>query len=332
MAAYTSSGYAVADIAALKAIASSDRPASGSGIYALAYVSDVQWFEFDPDAVSGGIAPDSGTGRWFPLGRETLRANRTYYVRTDGNDNNSGLANTSGGAFLTPIGARNALRKIDGNGFVVTVKFGSGTYNIAQSVEWSGFVGISSLILEGDTTTPTNVNLVGASGISPVTGLFDLSGDQNFDVSGFNFQNTQSNGVGLRALRNAKVITRNNNFASVNRSHIETEYGARLEQIGNMTISGGAGACFIYGRTNSVVDFLSSGSCTITGTPNFGFAFFGATEHATFRWDSSSFSFSGSATGKRHDVTLNAIIQTYALGVFLPGNISGTTSSGGQYV
>lgn len=63
--AVTQTGYAVADIEALKAL--TGLPASGSGLYYARYVNRMGWYRFDPDATTGGIAPNIGTGRWFPM-------------------------------------------------------------------------------------------------------------------------------------------------------------------------------------------------------------------------------------------------------------------------
>ena len=55
-------------------------------------------------------------------------------MRTDGSDSNTGLANTSGGAFLTLQKAWNAILTLDLNGFTVTVQIGDGTYTAGVSM------------------------------------------------------------------------------------------------------------------------------------------------------------------------------------------------------
>lgn len=65
----------------------------------------------------------------LPTIRDTLSANRTYYVRTDGSDSNDGLTDSSGGAFLTADKANTVVATLDKNGYNVTVQFGAGTWN-----------------------------------------------------------------------------------------------------------------------------------------------------------------------------------------------------------
>lgn len=61
--------------------------------------------------------------------RTKLTADTTFYVRTDGNDNNSGLANNAGGAWLTLQGAwDNLVKGYDLGGFKATVAIQPGTY------------------------------------------------------------------------------------------------------------------------------------------------------------------------------------------------------------
>src|SRR5580765_937100 len=67
-------------------------------------------------SVSGGSVP-----------REILQAGRTYYVRSDGNDNNTGLGNSAGNAFLTLQKGWNAVAALDLNGFNVTIQCGTVT-------------------------------------------------------------------------------------------------------------------------------------------------------------------------------------------------------------
>src|SRR3989442_1721230 len=104
--------------------------------------------------VSGSIR-ELPTGDTLPGVRELLTAARTYYVRTDGSDSNTGLSNTAGGAFLTIQKAIDVATTADLNGFTVTLKLGDGTYTSPLSLK--PFVGAGEIVIEGNTATPGNV-------------------------------------------------------------------------------------------------------------------------------------------------------------------------------
>lgn len=74
-----------------------------------------------------GVSMDcEGGGGGSGTGFEIVTSDRTYYVRTDGNDNNTGLVNTAGGAFRTvqhavdvvtqTLHMKECIVTIDGNG------------------------------------------------------------------------------------------------------------------------------------------------------------------------------------------------------------------------
>lgn len=342
MAAYTASGYAVADIAALKAIAPADRPASGSGIYALAYVSDIQWYEFDPDASTGGITPNSGTGRWFAIGREVLRANRTYYVRTDGSDSNDGLTNTSGGAFLTISKFFNVLATIDKNGFTVTCKIADGTYTLTTPINVTGGVGDGAVIVEGNTTTPASVLITSSQQIS----YFAKTDPSITYIKGIKFTNTANPSILVAFVdcTNGIVAVSDVDFGAAGSStangiHMTATASGVIYLLGNYTISGSAAihiAALAGGLVRDWVALNPSGSATtvtLTGTPAFSVAFAFARGISMIDIFYSRINFSGSATGTRYSVAANAVIATFGGGTnYFPGSIAGTTATGGEYI
>lgn len=259
----------------------------------------------------------------LPPLREVLAANRTYYVRTDGNDGNSGLANTSGGAFATPQAALNAAAKIDFNGFVVTIQIGDGTYTGYISIPaMVGQASVGSLLIQGNVTTPSNVVLTQAGSYQstitvPQRAAVTLSA---FRVSATN------NGYGFR--NSGGMISYSNiDFGACGGQHIAAEGGYTL-QTGNVTISGGGEAHWNAGSGS----IIKSQGRTITASTSVNFSTGFATAEAAGSIVSNGNTFSGTYTGPRYRGTTNGVIITNGGGAnYFPGSSAGSLLTGAQY-
>jgi hypothetical protein len=275
------------------------------------------------------IRIDSATGKVaFPVSggpREVLAADRTYYVRTDGSDDNNGLANTSGGAFLTIQRAYEIIAaNLDLAGKTVTIQVGDGTYPAGLSVSgpWTGG---GAVIVQGNAGTPANV-LIGTSG-DCVSVSCNLPGALTVK----DLKLTSSGGKGISHTGGGTLNYSGINFGSAGAYHIYSGTSTSIVQAtGKYSISGGASAHYVALNGGTII--TTGVTATLTGTPAFGtglaFAFASRLGFIT----AESMTFTGSATGKRYNADTNAVIATSGGGAnYFPGNSSGSASLGGQY-
>jgi len=258
--------------------------------------------------------------------RIRLTAATNYFVTTTGNDSNSG---SSAAPFLTIQGAINFIaNNVDLAGNDVTINVASGTYTTPVLV-LSPWVGTGTVKIHGDTTTPSNV-VISTTSASAIT-----VGDVNhahrgatLSVEGLKIT-TSTSGSGIVAVGGGTaVITGNMEFGSVVNFQISASFSSSVDIQSNYTISGGASAHINV--TNNCSASLAGRTITITGTPAFSLAFVQTTRNGALSISGNTFS--GSATGTRYSATLNSVIDTNGAGAtYLPGNVGGTTATGGVY-
>lgn len=249
--------------------------------------------------------------------REVLTAARTYYVRSDGLDTNTGLVNSAGGAFLTIQKAINVIYTLDLATFNITIQIGTtGTWT--EAVIMSGaLVGSGAVTLIGNSTTWTTS---GGTGI-PIT-------VKNAAVLTLATLTFATNSVHIRAdLFGTINIGTGLNFGVCTTYHI---YASNFGIVTNnntfgYTISGNAS---VHIETEGGEININGVTITLTGTPAFG-AYANPARFGFISYFSNTFS--GSATGQRYSATGNSVIFANAVTTYLPGNAAGTTSTGGQY-
>lgn len=256
-------------------------------------------------------------------GREALSSNRTYYVRTDGSDSNDGLANTSGGAFLTIQKAIDVVSStLDiSAGVTVTIQVADGTYT-GTNVLYDT-VGPGSVIIRGNNTTPSNVVISTTS-----ADCFTCSGGKSWSVLDLKVT-TATSGWGLSSLYGGVLKFGNLDFGTCATGHVLAAFSGQVFANSDYQISGASSYHLFLDRFGYVE--VSGKTITITGTPAFSSVFARASGLSEVFIDSCAFS--GSATGKRYDILSNSVIATGgAATTYLPGSVAGTTATGGQYV
>lgn len=256
--------------------------------------------------------------------REVLAANRTYYVRTDGSNSNTGLVNSAGGAFATWQYAVDLVQDtLDFNGFTVTIQAGaSGTWTAGATV--TGWVGGGALSLIGDASSPvvpSNV-VINASATAFATdgfipylyiGGFDIRSSAGYGVNHF--------GIGYLYL--------GTNIYGVCASGQIIVYGIGryCGILSNYTINGDS-PCHIRVSTQA---YIYAGAVTVTITGARTFTTFVIADNLGIYEGANTWNVGTSVAGKRFDVFYNAIIAAASSLTHFPGDVAGTISLGGIY-
>ncbi len=249
--------------------------------------------------------------------RDVLTAPRSYYVRHDGSDTNTGLANTSAGAFLTLQKAVDVAYSLDSAGYGVTINPNAGPFNAGVTIN-GPLPGGGTLTIAGSTTvisTTNNSCIIATNGATPTVSGVDLR--------------TTTGGNCLWA-RSASKITVGANviFGACAGVHVQSDTACSVEFGAAYTINGGASIHMSSGQGRIQAIGLT---ITLTGTPAFSTLFAYAEYGGALIVFSNTYS--GSATGTRYFVAKNGVIDTNGGGAtYLPGDALGSDATGGRYI
>lgn len=231
-------------------------------------------------------------------GRERLTASRAYYVRVDGNDANTGLVNSAGGAFLTIQRAIDVVYgDLDLSSNDVTISVQAGTYTGDVTIS-NPHVGRGAVYLIGDVVNPANVKWS-----CPGVHTLKVTGGARIDVYGFEFENIGGGGA-MYVTLDAQITA---GWCAINSSQgfIAEKWG-RIYWLNNqLTVNPGNHSGLYIAQSGG--EIYSEGQ-TMVGVPNF--------TGAVFQVDGFGSSIRagvtiGTATGNRFSLTNGGTLYNY---------------------
>jgi hypothetical protein len=258
--------------------------------------------------------------------RECLSAARTYYVRTDGSDDNDGSANDAAHAWKTIQHAVNYVAdNIDLNGYDATIQVGDGTYSeaveIAADPPGRGYVYIQGNASDHNAVIVSSTNAIGT--------LY-IRYSQKWRIKYVKLTASGSSNIraGMYISSRATVSIYGVNFGTCGTAHMYVSTYGHLSLAEAYEISGNADNVFVLreiARVAAGVGTTFSGSITISG------AFANLQKECILNLIGASWT--GSFTGKRYSVDYCSILDTGGQSAtWIPGSVAGTTSNSGYYM
>lgn len=255
--------------------------------------------------------------------REKLTANRVYYVRPDGNDSQTGLLDTAGGAFLTPQKAIDVIATtLDISGYQAKIKLADGTYPPFTLKNVSGFAALDNLVIEGNTTTPSNV-VISATGSVCITAqsLSSVWTLKDFRLTG--------NVHGIVA-NNSTVVIDNIDFHTITYFQLFLQSAKAISR--GYSISGNAG----FSNISLENSYFESAGTTVKILANITLGTFIYCNYVSFSnsygmsFDYGAFAVTATV---RYSVAGNGVLFTNGGGpTFFPGDTDGVELTGGKYI
>jgi len=276
-----------------------------------------------PNTIVGRLGIGPGPAEAIPfLATTRLTANLNFYVRTDGNDTNSGTINSAIGAWQTIQHATDYVKSLNFNGFSVTINVAPGTYTINGLLPLGDLIGAfgGTVHILGDTTTPSNVVV----NFSPSGGFYCTCGPWQWDILGLKISTASGDCVDIDG---GFLTLGKNEWGTCTSSHINVHNNGVSWEYGSDTISGG-GTCHWSCQSDSLIRHRGT-TITLTGTPNFSQAFV-LCDIGTLQMD--GINFSGAATGVRGIFTDGARAQLNTDNLtYFPGDQAVQLNSGASY-
>lgn len=222
-----------------------------TGLYTYSATNQLTLTTLDESSTGSAISWSAGTQvvyitvpaaqvKWM---RERLTAARTYYVRSDGSDSNSGLVNSSGGAFLTIQKAIDTVASLDMDVYQVTIQLGDATYTAPGILKRC--IGDLAPIIQGNSGTPANVHVsIATATTSAFSYLRTAAGPTTFTGPGQHWiikdLKVTATRAGLEVYGAGNVISFSNINFGVCAFHYLASAGGNIQPIGSYSVSGNA--------------------------------------------------------------------------------------------